>query len=305
MNEPFRLFVVDANEEVAILMRFHLERAGHEVTVCRTAADAQIVLGQSPYHLVLLDDHLPDMHGLKLLQTLAAEGFHAPVLIMTAHGDEKVATQALLAGAIDFLVKDNALAFLAELPQRVEEAVTRHRLQQSNQRQLLHAQKMQSVGTLAGGVAHEFNNLLAGIQGYAALALREPGTSAELTQFLQFIVELSDRAANLTRQLLAFARKPVLTRHPTNLASLLSATADLVRSSMRIDVNVEVPDAAPHPHPPGDGGGERGGTRARANRCGLWPTPINFSKSSLTSPATPATPKPGRNRSCSSCNKFS
>src|SRR5205814_1462193 len=68
------------------------------------------------------------------------------------------------------------------------------------ERQLAHAQKMQSVGTLAGGVAHEFNNLLAGIQGYAALGLREPNVSPALREFLQLIVQLSDRAANLTRQ---------------------------------------------------------------------------------------------------------
>jgi two-component system, cell cycle sensor histidine kinase and response regulator CckA len=362
MNEPFRLFVVDDNEEVAFLMRLHLERAGHDVTICRTAADALIVLAQDPYHLVLLDDHLPDMRGVKLLQRLAGDGIQAPVLLTTAYGDEKAATQALLAGAIDYLVKDSALTFLTELPKRVEEAVTRRRLQDANQRlvaalesardgiciadlvgtmlhvntalvtmtgydrheligrhphlvktdspdresngelwhtilarkswqgellkrrkdgklvdisltvspildgrgqqthfvgifrdiserkqlerQLLHAQKMQSVGTLAGGVAHEFNNLLAGIQGYAALGLREAGTSPELKQFLQFIVELSDRAANLTRQLLAFARKPALTRYPTNLPSLLNATAELVRHSMNVEVIVETPAVA-------------------------------------------------------------
>src|SRR5207245_10613566 len=100
------------------------------------------------------------------------------------------------------------------------------------ERQLLLAQKMQSVGTLAGGVAHAFNNLLAGIQGYAALGLREPGLPGQLKEFLQYIVELSDRAANLTRQLLAFARKPALSRLPTRMAKLVRATADLVAHSL-------------------------------------------------------------------------
>src|SRR5207302_2862386 len=73
------------------------------------------------------------------------------------------------------------------------------------ERQLFQDRKMQSVGTLAGGVAHEFNNLLAGIQGYAALVLREDGVPPTVRDLLELIVQLSDRAANLTRQLLAFA----------------------------------------------------------------------------------------------------
>src|SRR5207245_551914 len=89
------------------------------------------------------------------------------------------------------------------------------------ERQLLQAQKMQSVGTLAGGVAHEFNNLLAGIQGYAALGLREPGLTEPLREFLNYVVDLSDRAADLTRQLLAFARKPALRREPTPMEALV------------------------------------------------------------------------------------
>jgi two-component system cell cycle sensor histidine kinase/response regulator CckA len=102
---------------------------------------------------------------------------------------------------------------------------------------------MHSVGTLAGGVAHEFNNLLAGIQGYAALGLREPGVSDQVKEFLQYIVALSDRAANLTRQLLAFARKPALSRQPTAMAQLMAQTAELVRRSMCIDVDLELQEA--------------------------------------------------------------
>src|SRR5207244_11540220 len=59
------------------------------------------------------------------------------------------------------------------------------------ERQLLQAQKMHSIGTLAGGVAHEFNNLLAGINGYAALGLRQPELPRALRELLQPIVDLS------------------------------------------------------------------------------------------------------------------
>jgi two-component system, cell cycle sensor histidine kinase and response regulator CckA len=113
------------------------------------------------------------------------------------------------------------------------------------ERQLVQAQKMQSIGTLAGGVAHEFNNLLAGIQGYATLALREPHLSASLREFLDYIVQLTDRAANLTRQLLAFARRPSLMRGPANLTRLVETTRDFVERSLNIEVllDVEAPPA--------------------------------------------------------------
>jgi nitrogen-specific signal transduction histidine kinase/CheY-like chemotaxis protein len=113
------------------------------------------------------------------------------------------------------------------------------------ERQLLQAQKMQSVGTLAGGVAHEFNNLLAGINGYAALGLRQQGLSETLKEFLQHIVSLSERAAGLTRQLLTFARKPTLVRLPTPMADLVRTTADLVARTLLVPISLEIDDPAP------------------------------------------------------------
>jgi PAS domain S-box-containing protein len=113
------------------------------------------------------------------------------------------------------------------------------------ERQLRQAQKMESVGTLAGGVAHEFNNLLAGINGYAALGLREPGLTPALREFLQHVVDLSDRAATLTRQMLAFARKPTLLRQPTRLDELARATAELIGRTLHTEVRLDVrPDPA-------------------------------------------------------------
>jgi two-component system, cell cycle sensor histidine kinase and response regulator CckA len=119
----------------------------------------------------------------------------------------------------------------------IERDITEHK---QVERQLLQAQKMQSVGTLAGGVAHEFNNLLAGINGYASLGLRETTLSAPVREFLQQVVTLSERAAQLTSQLLAFARKSALSRSRTQVSDLLHSTADLVRRTLHQAVVLEI-----------------------------------------------------------------
>ena len=75
---------------------------------------------------------------------------------------------------------------------------------------LRQAQKMEAIGQLAAGVAHDFNNLLTIIQGHASLQLGMPGRSEDLTGSLREISAASDRAADLTRQLLAFSRRQIL-----------------------------------------------------------------------------------------------
>ncbi len=76
---------------------------------------------------------------------------------------------------------------------------------------LRHAQKLEAVGQLAGGVAHDFNNLLTAISGYAELAYLKAEGDPDLQSEIEQISRAGDRAAALTRQLLAFSRKQVLT----------------------------------------------------------------------------------------------
>ncbi|MFQ3651931.1 MAG: response regulator, partial [Gemmataceae bacterium] len=131
-SDRYRLFVIEDREDIALLIRHVLEQASHEVVCCRTAADALIVLSQTPFDLVILDYLLEDLNGVELLQRLQEEAIPVPVLMITAHGDEQLATQVLQAGALDYVVKDGALQFLQELPKRVSQSIGRYRLEQMN-----------------------------------------------------------------------------------------------------------------------------------------------------------------------------
>jgi len=82
--------------------------------------------------------------------------------------------------------------------------------QRQLEEQLRQSQKLEAIGQLAGGVAHDFNNLLTGIKGYARLAMGQTQAGTSLHSDLEQVSQLSDRAAGLTRQLLAFSRKQAL-----------------------------------------------------------------------------------------------
>ncbi len=93
--------------------------------------------------------------------------------------------------------------------------------------QLLQAQKMESVGTLAGGIAHDFNNLLMGIQGITSLMMLDFGSSHPLQERLKMIQDQVVSGADLTRQLLGFARGGRYEIKPTNINEIIQKTAEI------------------------------------------------------------------------------
>ena len=105
--------------------------------------------------------------------------------------------------------------------------------------QLLQAQKMETVGRLAGGVAHDFNNMLNVIGGYAELALREIDSASPLYTPLLEIQNASRRSADLTRQLLAFARKQPVKPKVLDLNRLIDGSLNMLRRLIGEDIQLE------------------------------------------------------------------
>ena len=95
--------------------------------------------------------------------------------------------------------------------------------------QLRQAQKMESVGQLASGVAHDFNNILTGISGYTELALERLEAASPMREDLAEVLRLSKRAAELTRQLLAFSRRQTLEPQVLNINDMIADTAKMLK----------------------------------------------------------------------------
>jgi signal transduction histidine kinase len=109
---------------------------------------------------------------------------------------------------------------------------------------LITAQKMDAIGRLAGGIAHEFNNLLTAIMNAGSLARGEIDRPALVSGHLDRIDRASERAASLTRQLLAFGRRQALRPELLDVAAVVEEMRSLLPSVLGEDVRLEI-DAAP------------------------------------------------------------
>ncbi|MGD0247793.1 MAG: ATP-binding protein [Candidatus Limnocylindrales bacterium] len=104
--------------------------------------------------------------------------------------------------------------------------------------QLVQAQKLQSIGRLAGGVAHDFNNLLTAILGNAELALTDLPEDHPASESVREIARAAERATSLTRQLLSFARKQMIEPVPLDLSSVVAGSIQMLRRLLGEDVEI-------------------------------------------------------------------
>jgi len=108
------------------------------------------------------------------------------------------------------------------------------------QRQLIHSQKMESIGNLAGGVAHDFNNILAGITGGIQLIQQDPKLSLRSKEYASMILKTTERAASLTTRLLAFSRKINKTNETVDFHEVLDDAAFILNTTVDKKIKIVI-----------------------------------------------------------------
>jgi two-component system cell cycle sensor histidine kinase/response regulator CckA len=132
---------------------------------------------------------------------------------------------------------------LAEIKGYVFDNTARKRLEQ----QLFHAQKMEAIGRLAGGIAHDFNNSLTSISGYNELLLNKLEPDSPLYRYSQEVMKAADRAAGLTRRLLAFGRRQIIQPKIIDVNSIVQNMDGVLRRTIGEDIEMETRAQADEP----------------------------------------------------------
>ena len=278
-----QILVVEDENIVAKDIQNRLSRFGYEVTaVASSGEEALEKAAEFRPDLVLMDIMLRGkMDGTETAGKMRKQ-FNVPVVYLTAYADNATLQRARITEPFGYILKpfeEQALHTTIEMAlykHRAEEALRRARdelevrveertadLKAANRRlqqeveerkraedalqkskaQLLQAQKMEAVGRLAGGVAHDFNNQMGVVTGYLDMALEDLPEDHPIHQWLLQIAEAVDRASGLTTQLLLFSSQQPMDRKPMDLnqqvRGLIKMLGRLLGEDLAIDTRLE------------------------------------------------------------------
>ncbi len=211
--------ILDVNGHISFCNTFMLDLCGYTLDE---------VIGRDYFDIFIPPDER------KVLRVLFFEGLGTRSF--PVHYEYPILTRD---GALRLVVWDNTILYdhrgsMAGLAS-IGRDVTEHRQLEEHYRRV---QKMESVGRLAGGVAHDLNNLLAPIIGYCDMLLDELDSETEHHENIRHILNAAERARDLTHQLLAFGRKQVLQLQLININTLVKSLHEVLRRT--IPENIEV-----------------------------------------------------------------
>ena len=196
----------------------------------RTLEEGLRSLRETTIDVILLDLFLEEIHGLDTLAAIREASPDIPVVVLTGLNDEALALQALKQGAQDYLIKTSVDS--ERLFRAIWYAIERKQVEldkRSLEERSIQMHKLEALGTLAGGVAHNFNNMLMAIIGHSHL-LTEAESTEDIKRHAVAIKKAADRASALTKQLLIFSHRETGRLVPVNLNRIVRDTEELIRA---------------------------------------------------------------------------
>ena len=246
MTDRLNLLIVEDSPSDAKLLVLELQRTWRAIEFERveTGGAMRAALARKPWDLVLSDSSMPTFSARAALAILQENELDIPFIIVSGTIGEENAVEAMRAGARDFVLKDQLARLTPAVERELRDRKVRDakRLAEGNElrleQQLRQLQKMEAVGRLAGGVAHDFNNVLSVILGYAEQLLEDMKPDEPMRDDVEEIRKAGERATALTRQLLTFSRQQVLESKVLDLNEVLTGMDKMLQRILGADTNL-------------------------------------------------------------------
>lgn len=236
MNAPVRLLVVDDDPDMSVQVRIMLGRSGHSYEITALTCPAEIVerLDAAPYDILLIDHHMPSGNGSDVLRRVHGRRDAPPAIVLTMSRDPGLPDVYLELGAVDFLAKDEITPGLLDRSIRFAIAQWRSRRTiEEGQTALLKSERLATVGRLAAGVAHEYNNLNAVVLAGAELVALRVRSDPVATRHIGLVISSVERSRRISDSLLQLARTKAADPPLIDLRSQVEETATLLTPEAR------------------------------------------------------------------------
>jgi signal transduction histidine kinase len=225
-SRELRVLLVDDDEEEFVLTEDLLSQASssYELDWIGNIEDGLAEAARREHDVYLVDFRLGKSDGIDFIRQAHGLGCEGPFILMTGQGEVETDLIALRAGAADYVRKGGLTSEL--LARSIRYAIERHGLQVRASESM----RLEVVGVLAGGIAHEYNNHLAAIIGHLSLARDHRTDPGKIAGHLDEARAAADHAAEITRRLLAYAQNfPVHARAQVDVFVLIERSVARAR----------------------------------------------------------------------------
>lgn len=249
MKKPLRILHIEDSEPDSELAKQLLLSEGISCDLVRIQSERELVqaLEQPDFDLIFADCSVPGFSGMRALELAKERCPDIPFIFISGTISEETAIESLRNGATDYVFKDRFARLVPAVQRAVAEREEKLKNQEMQQR-LQRSQQMEAVGTLAGGVAHDFNNILTIIMGHAALIPYEVTNHDNILEIGETIRRAVQRGADLVQQLASFARKSNSSFTSINPNQHIRDTAELLRKSLPdgVRLKLDLAEATPN-----------------------------------------------------------
>src|ERR1017187_5926637 len=239
MKSPLRILHLEDDPNDAALIQSTLEIAGIACATTRVQNHDEFVaaLERGGTDIIFSDYALPSFDGMAALRIAWKQYPDIPFILVSGTFGEELAIESLKSGATDYVLKQRLSRLLPAVRRAIQEVETRAEHKRL-ENQFIQAQKMEVIGNLAGGVAHDFNNMLGVIMGYSEIIMLKLPVEDPVREHVEQIQHAAERALGLTRQLLVFSRKQTVLPVVLDLNATLGSLDKMLRQL--IDENIDL-----------------------------------------------------------------